>query len=120
MSDNAGSPVGSWTGTVTHDGEVDEYTVDFAADGTLEMVTAVSKGVGGWKSIGPDTFSFECKEIFNEDAGMPPAYIQIELEAKLTDVGFTGFGKATIYSDLDDRLIYYTNADTVARRAAAA
>ncbi len=39
MHDVTDALVGSWSGTVSHDGEVDEYTIAFAEDGSLTLTT---------------------------------------------------------------------------------
>lgn len=113
--------VGQWTGTVTHDGEVDEYTVTFNENGSLELSTRKSSGQGSWSATGQDTFSFTFREIFNADAGQhspnghAAAYIQIDIDAQHTGSTYTGTGKAEVHGP-DDAVIYSTVADTTARR----
>lgn len=44
MSVSPSTLAGQWAGTVTHDGEVDDYTVTFQEDGSLVVVTQKSTG----------------------------------------------------------------------------
>ncbi|MET9104499.1 dehydrogenase [Streptomyces antibioticus] len=122
MPDSPGSPVGRWAGTVTHDGEVDEYTVTFAEDGSLVVVTQKSTGAGSWTRAGDEAFTFFLREDFNTDVtqisptGFRAAYIKIDIEARLEGDGkFTGTGKAVVHGP-DDTVIYATDAETDAHR----
>lgn len=117
MSDITQVLPGLWSGTVTHDGQVDKYTVTFAQDGTLSMVTPVSKGGGDWAQTGPDRFHFKAKEIFHKEAGMPASYVEITIDATLTGTTYEGTGTATIHAE-DGSLIYATTAETSARQPA--
>ncbi|MEU6942809.1 hypothetical protein ABZ943_40340, partial [Streptomyces rubiginosohelvolus] len=68
MSESPRTPAGQWTGTVTHDGEVDDYTVTFQEDGSLVVVTQKSTGTGSWSVTGDGAFTFFLREEFNTDA----------------------------------------------------
>ncbi len=124
MSVSVDAPVGQWSGSVTHDGEVDEYTVTFAEDGAVSIVTAKSKGTGDWSTTGEGTFRFTIREVFNPEVGqhspngMRAAYIQIDIDAQLTGSTYTGTGKAVVHGP-DDVVIYSTGAETTARKVAA-
>lgn len=122
MSVSPRTPAGQWTGTVTHDGEVDDYTVTFQEDGSLVVVTQKSTGAGSWSLIDDDTFAFFLREDFNTDVtqisptGFRAAYIKIDIEARLEGDGkFTGKGKAVVHGT-DDTVIYSTDAETDAHR----
>ncbi|MET9778908.1 dehydrogenase [Streptomyces sp. NPDC006367] len=121
MPVSAWTPVGRWTGTVTHDDEVDEYTVAFAADGSLSVTTRKSTGYGTWTSVGEEALEFSLREDFNLDVtqispnGHHAAYIQIDITARLFGDTLTGEGKAVVHSP-DDAVIYATGARTEARR----
>ncbi|ALC28501.1 MULTISPECIES: hypothetical protein [Streptomyces] len=122
MSDSPRTPAGQWTGTVTHDGEVDDYTVTFQEDGSLVVVTQKSTGTGSWSVTGDGAFTFFLREEFNTDVtqisptGFRAAYIKIDIEARLEgDAKFTGRGKAVVHGP-DDTVIYATDAETDARR----
>ncbi|MCT4356201.1 dehydrogenase [Streptomyces sp. Je 1-79] len=120
MSVSLNSPVGKWAGTVTHDGEVDEYTVVFEEDGSVAITTRKSGGSGTWTAKGGGAFEFTVREVFNADVGQispnghRAAYIQIDLAAQLSESGFTGTGKAVVHGP-DDSVIYATDAETTAR-----
>ncbi|MEU9773221.1 dehydrogenase [Streptomyces sp. NPDC047968] len=122
MSVSPSTPAGQWAGTVTHDGEVDDYTVTFQEDGSLVVVTKKSTGAGSWAATGDDTFTFFLREDFNTDVtqisptGFRAAYIKIDFEARLEGDGtFTGKGKAVVH-DTHDKVIYATDARTDAHR----
>ncbi|MEU0671737.1 dehydrogenase [Streptomyces sp. NPDC006172] len=115
------TPVGQWTGTVTHDGEVDEYTVTFVPDGSLSVTTKKSTGYGSWTVTGDDSLEFSLREDFNLDVtqispnGHRAAYIQIDITARHEGDALTGEGKAVVHGP-DDVVIYATDARTEARR----
>lgn len=117
------APVGQWSGTVTHDGEVDEYTVTFSENGSLELTTRKSSGQGSWSATGEDTFSFTFKEVFNVDAGQhspngkAAAYIQIDIDARRSGSTYSGSGTAEVHGP-DGAVIYSTVASTTARQQA--
>ncbi|MBK3583124.1 dehydrogenase [Streptomyces microflavus] len=122
MSVSPRTPAGQWAGTVTHDGEVDDYTVTFQDDGSLVVVTQKSTGAGSWSQTDADTFAFFLREDFNTDVtqisptGFQAAYIKIDIEARLEGDGkFTGKGKAVVHGT-DDTVIYSTDAETDAHR----
>lgn len=115
------TPVGRWTGTVTHDGEVDEYTVAFAPDGTLAVTTKKSAGTGSWTLTGDTELRFSLREDFNVDYsqispnGHRAAYIQIDFTARPDGDKLAGEGKAVVHGP-DDSVIYGTDATTEVRR----
>ncbi|WP_240117040.1 MULTISPECIES: dehydrogenase [unclassified Streptomyces] len=115
------TPVGRWTGTVTHDGEVDDYTVTFEPDGSLTVVTKKSTGTGSWTVTGDDSLEFSLREDFNVDItqispnGHHAAYIQIDISAQRDGETIAGEGKAVVHGP-DDVVIYATDAQTEARR----
>jgi predicted ester cyclase len=118
MTETISVPLGYWTGTVTHDGQIDHYTVDFAEDGKLVMNTPVSSGQGTWTSTGPDTFDFEVREVFDKAAKMPASYIDIVISATLSGEEYSGSGSASIHAE-DGSMIYKTAAETSAQVAPA-
>jgi len=87
MSTSQTSPVGRWSGKVTYEGKVDEFTVDFANNGTLSLTTHRSTGQGRWTANGEGTFTFTVKEEFQmlPNGQRPPgvlpgaAYVQIDI-----------------------------------------
>ncbi|MHC0432258.1 dehydrogenase [Streptomyces sp. O3] len=115
------TPVGRWTGTVTHDGEVDDYTVAFEPDGSLSVTTRKSTGAGSWTVLSDTELQFSLREDFNLDVtqisptGHRAAYIQIDIAARRDGDMLTGEGKAVVYG-VDDGVIYATGATTEARR----
>lgn len=121
MAEQNDTLVGSWSGTVTHDGEVDEYTVTFAEDGSLKLRTTKSTGSGEWSSTGQGSFRFTFREVFNPDVGQHSpngkraAYIQIDIAAQRFGSTYTGSGTAEVYGT-DGSVIYSTLADTQARQ----
>ncbi|MFF0116643.1 dehydrogenase [Streptomyces prasinus] len=122
MSVSLSTLAGRWAGTVTHDGEVDDYAVTFQEDGSLVVVTQKSTGAGSWTPTGDETFEFFLREDFNTDftqispTGSRAAYIKIAFEARLAGDGkFTGKGKAVVHGT-DDTVIYSTDAETDAHR----
>lgn len=121
MSVSAGAPVGKWEGTVTHDGEVDGYTVIFEDDGSLVVTTHKSGGTGTWTVTGSDTFEFTIRETFNPEVGQispngfHAAYLEITFAAQRSGGTFSGVGKAVVHGP-DDAVIYSTDASTSAIR----
>lgn len=115
------TPVGRWTGTVSHDGEVDDYTVTFQPDGSLSVTTQKSTGYGSWTVTGDDVLEFSLREDFNVEVtqispnGHHAAYIQIDIAARSDGETFSGEGKAVVHGP-DDVVIYATDARTEARR----
>lgn len=115
------TPVGRWTGTVTHDGEVDDYTVTFEPDGSLSVTTQKSTGTGSWALTGEAELKFSLRENFNVDVtqispnGHHAVYIQIDIAARPEGDSFTGEGRAVVHGP-DDAVIYGTDATTEARR----
>lgn len=115
------TPVGRWTGTVTHDGEVDDYTVTFAPDGSLSVTTEKSTGTGTWSVTGEAELEFSLRENFNVDVaqispnGHRAAYIQIDFTARPDGDTLTGEGRAVVHGP-DDSVIYGTDATTEVRR----
>jgi hypothetical protein len=111
-------PVGAWTGSVSYDGLVDAYTATFVEDGTLSLDTKKSTGTGSWSRTGPDAFHFVVKEVFKGEqispTGKTVAYIQVEFDAQLSESGYSGTGKATVYGT-DGSVVYSTVAETSAR-----
>ncbi|THA54716.1 dehydrogenase [Streptomyces sp. A1136] len=100
---------------------MDEYTVVFAEDGSLSVVTQKSTGSGSWSATGDGDFAFTIREDFNVDVtqispnGHHAAYIQIDITARLDGDTFTGTGKAVVHGP-DDAVIYGTDAETTASR----
>ncbi|MEW2636204.1 dehydrogenase [Streptomyces sp. NPDC048389] len=121
MSVSTWTPVGRWTGTVSHDGEVDDYTVTFEPDGSLSVTTRKSTGYGSWTVTADNALEFSLREDFNVDVtqispnGHHAAYIQIDITARREGEGFTGEGKAVVHGP-DDVVIYATDARTEAHR----
>lgn len=120
MPESAGSLVGKWEGKVSHDGEVDDYTVTFDGDGSLSISTQKSGGSGTWSVTGDETFEFTMRETFNPDVGQispnghHAAYIQIDISAQRSGDSFSGSGKAVVHGP-DGAVIYATDAETTAR-----
>jgi hypothetical protein len=125
MHDVTDAPVGLWSGTVSHDGEVDEYTITFAENGSLTLTTKKSTGEGTWSSTGEGTFRYTVRETFNHDVGQrspngkSAAYLQIDIEAKRNGASFAGVGTAEVHGP-DGSIIYATTAETAARQVPAA
>ncbi len=121
MHDVADALVGSWSGTVSHDGEVDEYTIAFAEDGSLTLTTKKSTGQGTWSATGEGTFRYTVREQFNLDVGQQSpngkaaAYLQIDIEARRSGDTFAGTGTAEVHGP-DGSVIYSTTAETTARQ----
>ncbi|MFD1659482.1 dehydrogenase [Streptomyces caeni] len=120
MSAFPDGPVGTWTGSVFYDGLVDDYTAIFVEDGSLSLDTKKSIGTGSWSTTGPDAFHMTVKEVFKGEqispTGKSVAYIQIEFDARLSESGYSGTGKATVYGT-DGSVVYSTAAETSARRS---
>ncbi|MTE20999.1 dehydrogenase [Streptomyces sp. TRM43335] len=120
MSASSSGPVGSWTGTVSYDKQVDAYTANFADDGSVSMDTEKSSGSGNWTATESDAFHFTVREVFKgqqiSPTGKTVAYIQIEVDARLSGSEFSGSGKATVYGT-DGSVVYSTVAETTARRS---
>lgn len=120
MSISAARLSGKWEGTVSHDGEVDDYAVVFEGDGSLSVFTKKSGGSGTWTATDESTLEFSFREVFNQDVGQispnghHAAYIQIDITAELTGATFTGAGKAVVHGP-DGVVIYATDAQTTAR-----
>jgi len=125
MTQSVSTPVGRWSGTVSHDNEVDEYTVEFSEDGTLKLNTAKSAGEGTWSVTGEGKFQFVFREVFNHDVnqisptGKQAAYIEIRIDAEQSGETFTGTGTAEVHGP-DDAVIYATTATTKAQLERAA
>lgn len=121
VSASAKTPAGTWTGEVSHDGEVDVYTATFEPDGSLSVTTSKSTGTGTWTATGDQSFDFYVREDFNPDftqispTGQRASYIKIDFSAEHDGEKFTGAGKAVIHAD-DDSVIYATEASTEGRR----
>jgi hypothetical protein len=123
MSTSENTPVGRWSGKVTYEGKVDEFSVDFADNGTLSLTTHRSTGEGRWTANGEGTFTFAVKEKFQmlPNGERPPgvlpgaAYVQIEITARRTGSTFTGSGTAQIRG-ADESLIHSTQAEMTAQR----
>ncbi|AEN14102.1 MULTISPECIES: hypothetical protein [unclassified Streptomyces] len=120
MSISAARLSGKWEGTVSHDGETDDYAVVFEEDGSLSVVTKKSGGSGTWTATDENTLEFSFREVFNPDVGQispnghHAAYIQIDITAELTGDTFTGAGRAVVHGP-DGVVIYATDAQTTAR-----
>lgn len=121
MAESAESPKGAWTGSVTYDGQVDDYTATFDENGSLSMTTKRSTGSGTWSPTGSDTFRFTVKEYFNHDVtqisptGKHVEYIQIDFDARRTGPTYSGSGTAVVYGT-DGSVVYSTKAETTARQ----
>jgi hypothetical protein len=121
MTQVAGVAVGQWSGSVTYEGKVDEYTVVFDEDGTATLSTTESTGEGTWSATGPDTFTYTIKEYFKRDeSGAVPdkvipgaAYVEINIEARRSGATFAGSGTAYVRT-ADGQVIHSTAAETSA------
>lgn len=120
MTQPVQTPVGRWSGTVSHDNETDEYTVVFSPNGTLSLTTAKSTGEGTWSVTGDGKFQFTVREIFNQDVGQHSpngkraAYIEIKIHAEQAGSAYTGSGTAQVHGP-DGTVIYATTAQTTAQ-----
>lgn len=122
MHDTDKTPIGRWVGTVTYEGQTDEYTVEFGDAGEALLDTAVSGGQGTWAASGGGPFSFTIKEVFKRDAdGNLPAkvlpgaaYIDIEIEARRRGATYSGTGIARI-CDAGGAVIHVASVETTAR-----
>lgn len=113
--------MGTWTGTVSHDEESDDYTVTLEDDGSVALVTRRSRGTGRWVTTGDDSFLLTLKEVFHKEVnqhspnGMAAEYIQINIDARVSGDTFSGSGTAAVHGP-DDTVIYSTQAQTTAAR----
>jgi hypothetical protein len=121
MSQVTDAPVGRWSGTVTYEGKVDEYTVAFNESGSVSLSTPESTGRGSWSATGQDTFDFTVKEVFNTDeSGAAPdkvlpgaAYVEIHIAARRSGATFAGSGTAQVRG-ADGSVLHSTTAETTA------
>lgn len=121
MLDANEAPLGRWTGTVSYEGQTDEYTIEFAEDGTVSLDTPASTGQGIWTESGQGAFAFVVKEEFKRDeaGNLPPkvlpgaAYIDIEIEARRTGPNYAGAGVARIRM-ADGTAMHTTSVETAA------
>ncbi|MFG2193336.1 acyl-CoA dehydrogenase family protein [Streptomyces sp. NPDC048639] len=112
----AGTPLGVWTGTVTHDDQTDEFTISFTPDGVVTHVTPVSTGRGTW--TGTETgFRYMLKESFDPGAGMP-GYVTVNVEAQRSGRTYRGSGKATVHTP-DGTVLHSTWAEITAAQQSA-
>ncbi len=124
MLNAAETPLGRWTGTVSYEGQTDEYTIEFAEDGTVSLDTPASTGQGTWTEAGQGAFAFAVREDFKRDeAGNLPskvlpgaAYIDIEIQARRTGSDYAGAGVARIRM-ADGSAMHTTSVETVAHLA---
>ncbi|GAA4227690.1 FAD-binding oxidoreductase [Actinomadura meridiana] len=111
------TPVGVWTGSVTHDNQTDPYVISFAPDGTIALRTPVTVGVGTWAAGEPGRFTYELTETFTPvsgHAGEVRAHVDAHLKNNTTH---TGTGSAKIYTP-DGTLVHTTTAESAGERIA--
>lgn len=113
-ADPAQSPVGVWTGSVSHDGQTDPYTISFSPDGTIALRTPVTVGTGTWAAGPPGQFTYELTETFTPASGHP-GYLKAHVEARMQETAHTGVGAARIYTP-DGTLVHTTTAQSSGER----
>ncbi|GAA2789603.1 hypothetical protein [Saccharopolyspora taberi] len=84
---------GVWSGTVAHDDQVDLFTLAFAVDGTVSLVTPISTGRGSWEAVDSTRFIYRLEEIFKPGSGMDGS-VSIEVAAEVSGDTYTGSGTA--------------------------
>ncbi|MFE6104068.1 dehydrogenase [Streptomyces laurentii] len=97
------SPLGVWTGTVSHDGKADEFTISFTLDGVVTSTTRVSGGRGDWSADEDGSFRYTLREEFTPGLGLP-GFVQISISARRDGETYTGTGNATVHAPDGTRL----------------
>ncbi|MEU2394997.1 acyl-CoA dehydrogenase family protein [Streptomyces sp. NPDC007369] len=107
------TPVGVWTGTVTHDDQTDEFTISFTADGGVTLLTPVSSGSGTWTPT--DTgYRYTIKESFHPGVGLP-GYVTVNVDAERIGTTYKGSGPCTIHRP-DGEVVHTTFAEVTAEQ----
>ncbi|PXX71717.1 acyl transferase family protein [Nocardia tenerifensis] len=109
------TPVGVWTGTATHDGRADPFTIAFGLDGTVVLTTPVSAGTGKWSADGGHRFGYRIREDL-DSSDLPFSHVDIEVVAELNDTTYSGTGTAEIYGRDGTVQQFTTDAVVAARR----
>ncbi|MFI9406982.1 hypothetical protein [Nocardia sp. NPDC052316] len=104
------TPVGVWTGTATHDGKADPFTIVFGVDGTVVLTTPISTGTGKWSADGDRRFGYRIREHLGT-SDLPFSHVDIEVAAELAETTYSGTGTAEIYGK--DGTLRHVTTDAV-------
>ncbi len=106
-----GTPVGVWAGTAVHDGQTETFTISFAPDGGLTLVTPISTGRGTWEPT-EDGFTYAFRETLAPEAGRP-GYVDVVVRARRSGGIYTGSGPAEVRTP-DGTVVHRTTFETSA------
>ena len=114
--DGSAGPVGVWSGVVRFDQQEEQFTISFAADGSITLRTPISNGEGEWVWVGPKRFTYNLKETFSAEAPMA-GWVDIAVDASVEGVTYSGVGTAKIHNEAGD-VVHATSATFSADRQA--
>ncbi|WP_338783630.1 hypothetical protein [Streptomyces sp. DG1A-41] len=105
------TPVGVWTGTAVHDDQTETFTISFAPDGGLTLVTPISTGRGTWEPT-ESGFTYAFTETLAPEAGRP-GHVDVVVRARCSGGTYAGSGPAEVRTP-DGTVVHRTTFDTSA------
>ncbi|MFG2357349.1 acyl-CoA dehydrogenase family protein [Streptomyces sp. NPDC048521] len=109
---SSSAPVGVWTGTATHDGQTDPFTISFLPDGTVTLVTPFSSGRGTWRPTDRG-FRYSFTETLDPAVTGMAGYVCVSVDAVREGSSYRGSGPATVHS-ADGAVVHLTSFETAA------
>ncbi|MDT7788869.1 MAG: hypothetical protein QOF58_7288 [Pseudonocardiales bacterium] len=112
--------VGSWSGTVQHQGGSGSIQLAFSSSGSLCLHSGgdghgTGQGTGTWKSTGASTFTFAVREHLSDNAGNPTGFVDVSQSGKIVGNTLSSSGVSKIY-DVNGNFITTANATITATR----
>lgn len=112
--------VGSWHGTVQHQGGSGPISLNFASSGSVCLRSGGGsgghgEGTGTWKSTGTNTFKFTVREYLYDSAGKPTGSVDVNQSGSISGNTLSSSGISTIY-DVNGKYIATAQATISAAR----
>ncbi|MEV6238711.1 hypothetical protein [Lentzea sp. NPDC051838] len=112
--------IGSWQGTVQHQGGSGPISLTFCANGSVSLHSGGGsgghgEGTGTWTSTGASTFKFKVREILYDTAGNKTGSVDVNQSGKITGNTLNSTGISTIY-DVNGNQVAQAQATITATR----
>ncbi|PWK82671.1 hypothetical protein C8D88_113264 [Lentzea atacamensis] len=112
--------VGSWQGTVQHQGGSGPISLNFSSSGSVCLRSGGGsgghgEGTGTWKSTGTNTFKFTVREYLYDSAGTPTGSVDVNQSGSISGKTLSSSGVSTIY-DVNGNFITTAQAKITAAR----
>ncbi len=112
--------VGSWQGTVQHQGGSGPISLNFTSSGSVCLRSGdgehgYGEGTGTWLSTGTKTVKFTVREYLYDNAGNPTGSVDVKQSGSISGSTLSSSGMSTIYDVNGNFIATATASITVVR-----